>query len=73
MSTMVYARFYLNQISVIENLSKSIPVGYKIYVKEHPSMIGRRNRDYYNQIKILPNVKLIDPFIDSNILLKNLD
>ena len=32
------APFYTNQLSLIENIAKSIPIGYKLLVKEHPAM-----------------------------------
>jgi hypothetical protein len=71
MSTMVLAPYYLDQPSVLENLSKSLPVDCRLLVKEHPSMLGRRNFDYYNRIRRLPNVRMVSPFADSFRIIEN--
>ena len=65
MSTMTFAPFYLDQLSILENLSKSLPTGYRLLVKEHPSMLGRRKGSYYERIRSLPNAILVSPFVDS--------
>lgn len=71
MSTMTYAPFYLDQPSILENISKSLPVGYRLVVKEHPSMLGRRTADYYQRIRALPNVVLLSPAVDSLKIIKD--
>lgn len=59
------APFHSNQIAIIENIAKSVPIDHFLYVKEHPGMAtaGWRDPDYYQQILELPNVKLIHPSI----------
>lgn len=59
------APFYSNQLETIINIAKSLPVEYKLYVKEHYSMKlrGWRNLSYYKKILDLPNVKLIHPSV----------
>lgn len=60
-STCVYARKYENQLYFIDQLSKSIPAGLMIYVKEHIVRQGHRPLAFYRQIKKYPNIKLIGP------------
>jgi hypothetical protein len=36
-STLVQAPYYLDQAALIEDISKSLPVGYQLHVKEHVS------------------------------------
>lgn len=69
---LIDAQFYTNQISIIENIAKSLPVGYELYVKEHPAMkiVGWRNILFYKQIMKLPNAKLIHPSVSSEELIK---
>ena len=69
----IVAPFYTNQIEVITNIAKSLPAGYKLYVKEHQTMEFRHWRDtsYYKKIMTLPNVKLIHPLFNTKILLEN--
>lgn len=64
--------FYTDQIQVITNISKSLPIDYKLYVKEHPSMrlVGWRKTSYYKQIMELPNVELIHPSIPSSVMIE---
>lgn len=71
--TLVVAPYYTNQLEVITALSKSIPVGYKIYVKEHygQKISAWRDVSYYKKIKNLPNVELIHPNFNSLELIKN--
>ncbi|MCR4792057.1 MAG: hypothetical protein K5871_04865 [Lachnospiraceae bacterium] len=53
------APYYINELAVIEAVSKSLPLGYYLYVKEHQSMLGERNFRFYEQVKKLPNVRLM--------------
>ncbi|MFY4858275.1 hypothetical protein ACOTVL_07460 [Aliarcobacter butzleri] len=71
MTTMTYAHFYMNQYSTIEALSKNVPMNYKIYVKEHPTMIGRNNKDFYDRLKSLPNVFIVHPNTNNYEIIKN--
>lgn len=61
----VGAPFYSNQLETIISIAKSLPIDYKLYVKEHYSMKlrGWRNLSYYKKILDLPNVKLIHPSV----------
>lgn len=69
-ATMVYAPFFTNQVAVIQNIAKSLPIRFKLYVKEHPDMLYRRPSSYYKELKKLPNVRLIDCKTDSIFLIK---
>ena len=59
------APFFTDQQWLIEQIARSLPIHYKLYVKDHPCMIGLRPRDYYKRIKKIPNVKLIHPSTSS--------
>jgi len=65
--------FYTNQIEVIRNIVKSLPIGYQLYVKENPSMVSREWRSIsdYNKIMKIPNVKLFHPLMSNKKLLEN--
>lgn len=73
MATMVMAPMYVNQLAVAENIAKSLPVDFLLYVKDHPSMAltGNRNPEYYEQLKKIPNIVLIDPVEDSKKIIDN--
>lgn len=72
-TTDVRAPLLTNQIAVIENISKSVPAGYQVLVKEHPGMKGERNINYYKQLTKLHNVRLLSPSIDSHDLIRAAD
>ena len=58
-TTFIKAPFYINELSIIEQVSKSLPINWKLYVKEHQAMVGERNLSFYNAVKKFPNVKLV--------------
>lgn len=72
-SISITAPFYTNQVEVVTHIAKSLPVGYQLYVKDHPVMKirGWRKISFYKKILDLPNVKLIHPSIKPDILFKN--
>ena len=65
------APFYSNQVYVIENIAKSIPIDHVLYVKEHPSQKEKlwRPIDDYQKIRNIPNVTLIHPDVNSQELI----
>ena len=60
---LIAAPFYTNQLEVIRHIAKSLPPGYKLYVKEHFSQLLREWREisYYKEIIEIPNVRLYHP------------
>lgn len=73
LSTLVAVPFYQNQLNVISNIARSLPIDFILYVKEHPiqKKYGWRDIAYYNFIKELPNVRLIHPSVPNEELIKN--
>lgn len=70
---LIPALFYSNQLEVITNIAKALPVEYKLYVKEHPmqKVRGWRNISYYKEILDLPNVQLIHPSVSNDEMVRN--
>lgn len=64
-SLLIIAPFYTNQLEVIKNIVKSLPVGYDLFIKEHPGMSARgwHSISYYKEISSMPNVHLIHPSV----------
>lgn len=58
---LIFAPFFTNQLELIDSIVKSLPVGYKLYVKDHPLQNSRgwRSISFYKHIMSLPNVELI--------------
>lgn len=61
----IYGVPFQNQIEVIRHLAQSLPVGWKVVVKEHPGTIGYRKISYYKKILEISNVVLADPLVNS--------
>ena len=64
--------FNTNQIEIIKQISKSIPIGYKLYVKEHPTQVSRewRETSFYKEILSIPNVDLLHHSVKSEDVMK---
>jgi len=67
------APYFKNQLDVIENIARSLPINYKLYVKEHFSMKYRKWRplSFYKTLLSLPNVRFLHPSFDSLTAIKN--
>jgi len=63
--------FYFDQTAVIGYIARSLPLHYKLYVKEHPSMINARPRKFYKELLKIPSVKLINQKIGSFEIIKH--
>ena len=72
-STMVLAPDFTDQLALIDRLAMRIPLSHKLYVKEHPTMIGRRPVGFYDRIRRHVNVRLINPLVDSMELTRRAD
>ena len=61
------APFLTEQLEVIRHIVKSLPVNYKLYVKEHIAQELRNWRDIseYEEILKIPNVRLFHPTLSS--------
>ncbi|MCR5651457.1 MAG: hypothetical protein K6F86_09785 [Lachnospiraceae bacterium] len=58
-SVFVKASFYVDELNLIEQVSKSLPAGVKLYVKEHQAMLGERDVSFYKRAAELPNVRVV--------------
>lgn len=64
--------FYTNQLETIKNIAQSLPINYKLYVKDHPtqSIRGWHSLSFYKEILNLPNTVLIHPSVNSIEIIK---
>ena len=70
-STLVLAPFYTDQLALVEDMAKCLPIDYKLYVKEHPVNLTSRPLSYYKRIRKLWNVRLVNPLANSYQLIQN--
>lgn len=69
-STASRAPFYMNQLATIEQISKSLPFGYKLLVKEHPLAVGLNSMIFYKKVRTIPNVELVSTSIKGTFLIE---
>lgn len=69
-STLVYSPYHTNQLAVIENIAKQLPLSSHLIVKEHPAMIGQRPVAFYQRIEAMPNVTMVYPEIAGDLLVQ---
>ncbi len=71
-SLSIAAPYHTNQMEVIISIAKSIPVGYKLFVKDHPavSLKGGRTISFYKELMKLPNVQVLHPSINRDEILE---
>ena len=69
---LIASPFYTNQIETIRHIAKSLPPGYKLFVKEHPTQTirGWREISFYKEILEIPNVDLLHPSVSSEEIMK---
>lgn len=70
LSTLVLSHFYFEQLDLIRKIARALPLHYKLYVKEHPTMVYHRPISYYQELLKIPNVKLVSHKIKSVDLIK---
>ena len=70
---LIAAPFHTNLIELVTHIAKSLPVGYKLYVKDHASMDTRdwRSFSFYKKIMNLPNVKMLHHTVHPKNILPN--
>jgi len=55
----VYSRFSLSQAELAIRFAASLPLGVTLVCKEHPWMVGRRNREFYSCLDRISNIALV--------------
>lgn len=68
---LVHSRPFVNQVEAVRGIARSLPIGMKLVVKEHPWSIGRRSRAFYRKLLEIPNVRLADPALESTQLIRH--
>ena len=62
-----------DEIEEIRKISKILPEGYILYVKENAQMLGTRSLDFYQTLCCLDNVRVLGPTFQNSIILKNVN
>jgi hypothetical protein len=63
------AQFYIDQERVIDLIRLNLPHGCYLVFKEHPVMMGRRPRSFYERLRRKPGVVLVSPDVPTRALM----
>lgn len=63
-SLLVSAPHETDQIAVIARIAQAMPEGWRLAVKEHRPMLGRRPVGFYHRLEQMAGVVLLSPFCD---------
>jgi hypothetical protein len=66
----VEAAPFTNAYETVRQIALGLPLGVKLYVKEHPVALGIRGPRALRRLKALPGVRLIDPAVHSHDLIE---
>lgn len=69
-STSVWAPDSLDELSTIRSIAFKLPLGVKLFVKEHPSAVGLQRVDFYEQLSHMPNVVLLSAGVQTKVLIR---
>lgn len=70
-STLTHGLLYEDQAYMAEALAKYLPSGYRLYVKDHTSMVGRRPSSFYKRLEKHYNIELVSPRVSTFDLMRN--
>lgn len=70
-STLIRSPLFYDCLSLIKSLSIELPFDWKIVVKEHPGMLGKRTKEFYKNISKIYNVHLLDTNFPTDHIIKN--
>ena len=68
-TTLVHGSYFEDQLNVVRNLARSLPVGWELAVKEHFYMRGQRRLGFYRALRSIPNVRLLPFAVPTNRLI----
>ncbi|TMM29150.1 hypothetical protein FDT66_12240 [Polaribacter aestuariivivens] len=69
-TVILYSTYFQSQIEMTRLISKVLPYGWEIVVKENPKMLKVRNKEFYKALKSIPNVKFVNMPVESTELIK---
>lgn len=67
---LMYSPWCRNQLEAARLVSQSLPIGWKLLIKENPKMRGMRPLKWYDNLCALPNALLVNPHVPSALLAK---
>ncbi len=66
----IYGHDHQNQIETIRRIAQSLPLDWRLVVKEHPRSMGLRSSSYYHKLLEIPNLWFADSNLQPYYLIK---
>jgi hypothetical protein len=67
---LMYSPWLRDQVEVVRLAAQSLPIGWRLLVKENPKMAGVRHPAFYRSLQQMPNVRLVAPAVSSTELIR---
>lgn len=64
---------YTDQATLAATIAKSLPLGWTLYVKEHPAFVGGYNLETLRRLSAIDNAKLVSPSLNARRLAADAD
>lgn len=68
-----FINYYDQELHLVQSISKNLPTGYKLIVKEHMPMVNNRSNSIYKKINSFYNTVLLSPAFDNFKLIEKSD
>lgn|GEM_PF-1718036 len=70
-SILMYSPWFRSQEEAIRLITQALPAGWKLLVKEHPTMMQLRPSQFYKKLKKIPNLRLVSPNIPATPIIQS--
>jgi len=57
----VISPYFSDQLKLIKDIRRALPINVTLVVKEHPNFLGLKSIGFFQQLKKIPNVSLVHP------------
>jgi hypothetical protein len=58
----VMAPYFSDQLKLIKDVRRALPLDVCLLIKEHPNFLGKKNINFFKELKRIPNVRVVDPW-----------
>lgn len=67
---LMYSPWLRNQIEMCRLISQALPADTWMLVKENPKMVGMRSRQFFRDLKAMPNIRYVHPAVNPHAMME---
>jgi hypothetical protein len=64
---------FCNQAELIRAMARTLPASHELWVKEHRIAMSKRPKSFYDEVRAIPGVRLVDPFASALGIMRHAD